>query len=58
MEAGCTKSARGKTDKCIAYGGGIRCVEPGCKKSAQGNTEKCKAHENTELLEVVKLYYD
>ena len=40
----CTKGARGTTDKCIAHGGGARCVEPGCTKGAIGTTDKCKAH--------------
>ena len=44
VEAGCTKSAQGKTDKCIEHGGGRRCVEAGCTKSAQGTTDKCKEH--------------
>ena len=44
VEAGCTKSAQGKTDKCIEHGGGRRCVEAGCTKSAQGTTDKCKQH--------------
>ena len=43
-EPECTKSARGKTDKCIAHGGGNRCNEPGCTKSARGKTDKCKSH--------------
>jgi len=40
----CNKSAQGKTDKCIAHGGGARCNEPGCNKSALGKTDKCAAH--------------
>ena len=41
---GCTKSARDKTDKCKAHGGGKRCVEPNCTASAVGKTDKCVAH--------------
>ena len=40
----CNKGAIGKTDKCIAHGGGSRCNEPGCNKSAIGKTDKCAAH--------------
>ena len=43
-ENGCTKSAQGKTDKCIEHGGGKRCVEPGCAKSAVGKSDKCVEH--------------
>ena len=43
-ELGCTKSARGKTDKCVEHGGGKRCNETGCTKSARGNTDKCVEH--------------
>ena len=25
VESGCKTSARGKSDKCIAHGGGVRC---------------------------------
>ena len=41
---GCTKGAEGKTDKCIAHGGGKRCSVDGCTKSAQGKTDTCIAH--------------
>jgi hypothetical protein len=44
IEKDCVKGAVGKTDKCIAHGGGKRCDEPDCKASAQGKTDKCKAH--------------
>ena len=44
IEPGCQTSARDKTDKCIAHGGGNRCIEPGCQASAAGATDKCKAH--------------
>ena len=27
IEPDCKASARGKTDKCIAHGGGARCIE-------------------------------
>jgi hypothetical protein len=40
----CKASAQGKTDKCIAHGGGKRCNEPNCKASAIGKTNKCVAH--------------
>jgi hypothetical protein len=43
-ESGCTRSAQGKTDKCITHGGGYRCNEPGCQSSARGNTNKCITH--------------
>jgi hypothetical protein len=43
-ESGCTRSAQGKTDKCITHGGGYRCNEPGCQASARGNTNKCITH--------------
>ena len=43
-EPGCGKSAQGKTDKCVAHGGGVRCAEPGCGKAAAGKTDKCVAH--------------
>jgi len=42
--AGCTKSARGRTDCCVKHGGGKRCKSVGCEKSAQGSTDFCKAH--------------
>jgi hypothetical protein len=38
------KGAEGKTDKCIAHGGGKRCNELDCTSSAQGKTDKCIAH--------------
>ena len=45
LSDGCTKSAQGKTDKCIEHGGGKRCI---CQKDVlrvlQGKTDKCKAH--------------
>ena len=44
VEQDCKASARDKTNKCIAHGGGARCVEPDCKASAQGKTDKCVAH--------------
>ena len=44
IEPGCKSSAIGKTDKCIAHGGGKRCNEPGCQVSAIGKTDKCVAH--------------
>jgi len=44
VEPDCKSSARDKTDKCIAHGGGARCVEPDCKSSAQGKSGKCIAH--------------
>ena len=37
-------SAQGKTDKCIAHGGGKKCNEPNCKASARDNSNKCIAH--------------
>jgi hypothetical protein len=43
-EVDCSKSAVGKTDKCVTHGGGKRCSEVDCYKSAQGRTDKCKAH--------------
>ena len=43
-EPNCDKSARGKTDKCKAHGGGKRCNEHNCDKSTQGKTDKCIAH--------------
>ena len=44
VEPGCEKSARDKTNKCVAHGGGKRCVEPGCEKGARSKTDKCVAH--------------
>jgi len=43
-EPDCKASARGKSDKCKAHGGGKRCSEPDCKASAIGKTDKCVAH--------------
>ena len=43
-EPDCKKGAVGKTDKCVAHGGGKRCNEPDCKASARGNSDKCIAH--------------
>jgi hypothetical protein len=43
-ELNCLASARGKTNKCVAHGGGKRCCEPNCLASAQGKTNKCIAH--------------
>ena len=43
-EPDCRASAREKTDRCIAHGGGKRCVEQDCKSSAQGKTDKCISH--------------
>ena len=40
----CKASAFGKTDRCVAHGGGKKCVEPDCKASAQGKTDRCKKH--------------
>ncbi len=31
VEPNCTTRARGKTDKCIAHGGGPRCTEANCE---------------------------
>ena len=44
VEQHCTASAKGKTDKCVAHGGGKRCAEPNCTSSAIGKTNKCVAH--------------
>lgn len=44
IESDCSKSAQGKTDMCIAHGGGHRCIDTDCSKSAQGKTDRCKAH--------------
>jgi hypothetical protein len=41
---GCTKSAQGKSDKCVEHGGGKRCNEVGCTKSAVGKSDKCVEH--------------
>ncbi len=40
-EPDCKASAQGKTNKCVAHGGGKRCNEPGCRVSAVGKTDKC-----------------
>jgi hypothetical protein len=37
-------SAQGKTDKCVAHGGGKQCIVEGCPKSAKGKTDKCIEH--------------
>jgi len=44
VEPNCTKHAKGKTDRCIGHGGGIRCIVADCTKSAQGNTNRCIGH--------------
>jgi len=44
IEPDCSSIAIGKTDKCVAHGGGKRCTEPDCSSSAQGKTDKCTAH--------------
>ena len=44
MEPDCKASAVGKTNHCVAHGGGKRCVEPDCKASAVGKTNHCIAH--------------
>jgi len=44
IEPECHASAVGKTNKCVAHGGGKRCNEPECKASAVGKTNKCVAH--------------
>jgi hypothetical protein len=43
-ELGCQAGARGKTNKCVAHGGGKRCNELGCQSSARDKTDKCIAH--------------
>jgi len=40
----CKKYTQGKTEYCVAHGGGARCKVEDCKKSAIGKTEYCKAH--------------
>ena len=40
----CMTRAQGKTEYCIAHGGGRRCQTPDCTKSAQGATNHCKRH--------------
>ena len=40
----CSKFAAGKTDYCVAHGGGKRCKTENCSKSAVGQTDFCKAH--------------
>jgi hypothetical protein len=44
LEQGCTKAARGSTQRCIAHGGGMRCEEEGCSKAALGGTQLCTVH--------------
>ena len=44
VEPDCKANARGKTNHCVAHGGGKRCVEPDCNASARGKTDKCIAH--------------
>ena len=43
-EPDCKASAIGKTDKCVAHGGGKRCSELDCKASAREKSDNCKAH--------------
>ena len=43
-EPDCKKGAQGKTDKCVAHGGGKRCSELDCKSSARDKSDKCIAH--------------
>ena len=43
-ELDCKASAQGKSNKCIAHGGGKRCNVEGCKSGADGKTDKCVAH--------------
>jgi hypothetical protein len=43
-EPDCISGARGKTNKCVAHGGGKRCDYPDCISSAIGKTDKCVAH--------------
>ena len=44
VEPNCNVSARGKTDKCVAHGGGKRCNELNCNASARGKLNKCVSH--------------
>ena len=44
QEPNCGKSAAGKTNFCVAHGGGKRCQEPACGASARGKTNFCVAH--------------
>ena len=44
LTSGCPSSAQGKTDHCVAHGGGKRCLTSGCPSSAQGKTDHCKVH--------------
>ena len=44
VEPDCKSGAQGKTDKCVAHGGGNRCNEPDCSASARGKTDKCVKH--------------
>ena len=41
---GCGASAQGKTDFCVAHGGGKRCQMEGCGASARCKTDFCIAH--------------
>ena len=43
-EEDCTKRTEGKTDKCIAHGGGKRCNEKDCDKGAASKSDKCVTH--------------
>jgi hypothetical protein len=40
----CKNIAQGKTDYCVAHGGGKRCSEVGCESSARSGSDKCVAH--------------
>jgi hypothetical protein len=46
VEPGCKTSAREKSDKCRAHGGGggKKCAEPGCEKYAREKSDKCRSH--------------
>jgi len=44
VEPDCNAIAIGKTNQCIAHGGGRRCIEPDCQASARGNTDNCITH--------------
>eukprot|EP00854_Cymbomonas_tetramitiformis_P008690 gene8690-biopygen8835 len=41
---GCPKSAAGRTNFCVAHGGGKRCQRDGCTKRAVGTTPYCVSH--------------
>eukprot|EP00850_Spirogloea_muscicola_P004639 SM000020S05989 [mRNA] locus=s20:220856:223495:- [translate_table: standard] len=41
---GCSRSAEGRTQHCIAHGGGRRCHADGCIKAARGSTGRCIKH--------------